>query len=66
MLPGYLHFDVRRGLSSDMLNASMAALLRDQTSVREALDALGLFENFPLWQMNMSKTGFWDNMFIFT
>lgn len=44
MLPGYLHFDVRRGLRADMLNAAMAALLPDQKSARDALDALGFQE----------------------
>jgi hypothetical protein len=44
MLPGYLHFDVRRGLRADMLNASMLALLSDNSCVRTTLDALGLKE----------------------
>lgn len=44
MLPGYLHFDVRRGLKADMLNASMSVLLSDNSCVRNTLDALGLKE----------------------
>lgn len=42
MLPGYLHFDVRRGLKADLLNASMAALLPDHSCIRKALDSFGL------------------------
>lgn len=44
MLPGYLHFDLRRGLTADMLSASMASLLSDHTCIRDAFIALRLFD----------------------
>lgn len=44
MLPGYLHFDVRRGLTADMLNASMSSLLRNHDCVTKAFSSLGLSE----------------------
>jgi hypothetical protein len=44
MLPGYLHFDLRRGLRADMLNAAMSQFLPSHESIRQAFDSLDLKE----------------------
>jgi hypothetical protein len=44
MLPGYLHFDVRRGLSADMLNASLIRFLPDGDFLKDIFISLGLNE----------------------
>lgn len=44
MVPGYLHFDVRRGLRADMLNAAMSSLLHGDECIRKAFDSLDLHE----------------------
>lgn len=44
MVPGYLHFDVRRGLRADMLNAAMSSLFCNEDAIRNAFVALNLAE----------------------
>jgi hypothetical protein len=44
MLPGFLHFDLRRGCTADMLVSSMAALLGDTDGINGTFKALGLPE----------------------
>lgn len=52
---GYLHFDIRRGLRADLLNASLQALLKDHCMVRENLDAFGLNSvSFSFDEMSLS------------
>lgn len=42
MIPGYLHLDIRRGLKADLLNAALASLLPDQSSVQKTIASLGV------------------------
>ncbi len=42
MQPGYLHFDVRRGLTADLINASLLALARDHNHAHKALAQLDI------------------------
>lgn len=44
MRPGFLHFDLRRALKADMMNAAMSKFLVSQACLREAFDSLGLKE----------------------
>lgn len=44
MRPGFLHFDLRRALKADMMNAAMSKFLTSQDCIREAFDSLELKE----------------------
>lgn len=42
MLPGYLHFDVRRGLRADLVNSALISHLEDHGPLKKSLDSLGI------------------------
>jgi len=44
MQPGFLHFDLRRALKADMMNAAMSKFLPSEESIRKAFDSLDLKE----------------------
>ena len=44
MQPGFLHFDLRRALKADLMNAAMIKFLPSQDCIRQAFDSLCLQE----------------------
>jgi hypothetical protein len=65
MLPGFLHLDLRRGLSAEMINAALLGFFPDTSIVSKAFSALGMPEiSFELCEHNeATQRGFSLNFY---